>query len=65
MNQKLSWGLFIAGGAMFLGMFGHELMQHSTWQSVVSPESVGEMLVEFAAAVTAVGGALGITLKQS
>jgi hypothetical protein len=63
-TQKLSWGLFVAGGFTFLASVAHSLQAHSTWSSLATPQSVGEMLGQVAAAGIGMLGALGIVLKS-
>lgn len=64
MHQKLSWGLFLAGLFVFLGALGHEIGTHSTWSELVTPQTVGEILVQVGSVGVTVAGALGIVLKR-
>ena len=60
MNQKLSWTLVAAGGAMFLFQFGDLIAHHSTWSEVLSPAGTGDILRTLGGVLLAVFGAIGV-----
>jgi hypothetical protein len=60
MNQKLSWTLVAAGGAMFLFQFGDLIAHHSTWSEVLSPAGTGDILRTLGGVLLALFGAIGV-----
>jgi hypothetical protein len=64
MNQKLAWGMALAGVTGFLGQFADLVASHSTWSAALSPASMPDVTRLLITAIVAVAGSFGIRPVQ-
>jgi hypothetical protein len=64
MTHNVSRALFLAGLLTTAAGIGHAISAHQAWMAVVSPQGIGELLIQLSAAGMAITGALGMTPPQ-